>query len=52
MMEHQGKLTSVVYKQVHEENQKQLKLTEVLEFLGNDSKDPSQESLQQSQLSV
>ena len=37
MMEHQGNLTSVVYKQVHEENQKQLKLTEVSGFLGNDS---------------
>ena len=37
MMEHQGHLTSVLYKQVHEENQKQLKLLEVSEFLGNDS---------------
>ena len=37
MMEHQGHLTSAVYKQVHEENQKQLKLTEVSELLGNDS---------------
>ena len=37
MLEHQGNLTSVVYKQVYEENQKQLKLTEVSEFLGNDS---------------
>ena len=36
MMEHQGHLTSTVYKQVHEENQKQLKLTEVSELLGND----------------
>ena len=37
MMEHQGHLTSAVYKQVHEENQKQLKLVEVSEHLGNDS---------------
>ena len=37
MLEHQGNLTSVVYKQVYEENQTQLKLTEVSEFLGNDS---------------
>ena len=29
MLDHQGNLTSVVYKQVYEENQKQLKLTEV-----------------------
>ena len=36
-MEHQGNLTAVVYEQVYEENQKQLKLTEVLEFFGNDS---------------
>ena len=32
MLEHQGNLTSVVYKQVYEENHKQLKLTEVSEF--------------------
>ena len=32
MLEHQGNLTSVVYKQVYEENQTQLKLTEVTEL--------------------
>ena len=37
MMEHQGHLTSAIYKQVYEENQKQLKLHEVSEYLGNDS---------------
>ena len=35
MLEHQGNLTAVVYKQVYEENQKQMKLTEVSEYLGN-----------------
>ena len=29
LVEHQGKLTATVYKQCYEENQKQLKLTEV-----------------------
>ena len=37
MLENHGNLTAVVYKQVYEENQKQLKLTEASEFLGNDS---------------
>ena len=34
MLEYQGNLTAVVYKQVYEENQKQLKLTEVSELWG------------------
>ena len=36
MMDHQGKRTATVYKQCHEENQKQLKITEATEYLGND----------------
>ena len=36
-MEHQGKLTATVYKQCHEESQKQLKLLEAKEYLGNDT---------------
>ena len=36
LVDHQGKLTSTVYKQRYEENQKQLKLMEVSEYLGND----------------
>ena len=36
LLEQQGKLTTTVYKQCHEESQKQLKLTEATEYLGND----------------
>ena len=36
MVEHQGKITAMVYRQCHEENQKQLKLTEASEYLEND----------------
>ena len=34
--EHQGKLTSTVYKLCHKDSQKILKLTEASEYLGND----------------
>jgi len=36
LMEHQGKLIATAYKQCHEESQKQLKLIEATEYLGND----------------